>query len=460
MASEWCCEGICCLKITKNLQLMALIDRIIGFYEDIREFNSSNIQDFRGKLKSWIKMGMLAGRIFYVKDMWARDVAALTFASFMALIPFMAMMFVIARGFGYTALLESWISSTFEAQPVVAQTIVNFVHNYIENTQSNYIIGTGIVMFLYTIISLMQKIELTFDDIWHTGERSWKQIVTQYPTILFGLGMMILFASFINVWTVNVIDDVDKIADMGEAIPSFLMHLAAFVPMFFFFVFCYCVIPNTYIRFRSTLVPSFLAGVSMTALQYGYIYLQVFLSSYNVIYGSLAAIPLFLLWLQISWAIVVFGALLCYTNQNLHHYDLDLKYDHVKLEHRIKVCAVVMHLVCHRFNEGKSAYSPQQMHQITRIPQQLINRAVSELLRAKLLVEIRLEKRGSFEESIVLHPIEKIDHLTYGVMIERLFTSGEDVAALADLNQEWEMWKDIDLVNSTFVESGRKIHFV
>lgn len=77
----------------------------------------------------------------------------------MALIPFMAMMFVIARGFGYASLLESWLSTTFEAQPVVAQTIVNFVHNYIENTQSNYIIGTGIVMFLYTIVSLMQKIE-------------------------------------------------------------------------------------------------------------------------------------------------------------------------------------------------------------------------------------------------------------------------------------------------------------
>ena len=117
---------------------MGLIDKIVGFYEDIRELNSSNIQDFRGKMKSWLKMGMLAGRIFYIKDMWARDVAALTFASFMALIPFMAMMFVIARGFGYTAMLESWLSTTFEAQPVVAQTIVNFVHNYIENTQSNY----------------------------------------------------------------------------------------------------------------------------------------------------------------------------------------------------------------------------------------------------------------------------------------------------------------------------------
>ena len=438
---------------------MGVIDRILGFYEDIREFNSSNIKDFRGRFKSWIKMGMLAGRIFYLKDMWARDVAALTFASFMALIPFMAMMFVIARGFGYASLLESWLSTTFEAQPVVAQTIVNFVHNYIENTQSNYIIGTGIVMFLYTIVSLMQKIELTFDDIWHTGERSWKQIVTEYPTILFGLGLLILFASSINVWTVNMVDNVDRIADIGDTIPSFILHLAAFVPMFLFFVFCYYVIPNTYIRVRSTLVPSFLAGVCMTALQYGYIYLQVFLSSYNVIYGSLAAIPLFLLWLQISWAIVVFGALLCHTNQNIHYYDGDLQYDHLKLVQRIKVCGVVMHLVCRRFNHGEQAYTPKEIHDLTKIPQQIVNQSVKELLRARLLVEIRNGKKSSFEESVVLHPIEKIEHLTYGVMIERLFGYGEDISSLAALESDMAMWKDIDIVNAEFIEKGKQIAF-
>lgn len=429
---------------------MGLTDRIINFYKGISEFNSSNIHDFHGKMKSWLKMGMLAARIFYVKDMWARDVAALTFASFMALIPFMAMMFVIARGFGYTALLESWLSSTFQAQPVVAQTIVNFVHNYIENTQSDYIIGTGIVMFLYTILSLMQKIERTFDDIWHAGERSWKKIVTEYPTILFGLGLLILFASSINVWTVNAVDNVDRLVGLGDTIPTFILLIAAFVPMFLFFVFCYCVIPNTYIKFRSTLLPSLLAGVSMTALQYGYIYLQVFLSSYNVIYGSLAAIPLFLLWLQISWAIVVFGALLSYTNQNLHHYDGDLQYHQLKLEQRIKVCAVVMHHVCQHFAEGKPAFTSKALHEETQIPQQIINHAVAELLQAKLLVEVKGDKRGSREESILLHPVENVDHLTYGMMVERLCAYGEEVPRLAK-------WKDIDLVNSDFIEKGKKV---
>lgn len=156
----------------------------------------------------------------------------------------------------------------------------------------------------------------------------------------------------------------------------------------------------------------------------------------------------------------MFGALLCYTNQNLHHYDLDLKYDHVKLEQRIKVCAVVMHQVCHRFNDGEQAFTPKDIHEVTKIPQQIINHAVKELLQAKLLVEIRSEKKGSFEESIILHPIEKIDHLTYGAMIERLFTYGADVVGLAEQNLDGEKWKDIDVLNAEFVEKGKNINFV
>ena len=410
---------------------MKLFDNILRFYTSIRKLDSFSVHDFRGRMKSWMKTGMLAARIFYVKDMWTRDVAALTFASFMALIPFMAMLFVIARGFGYTSLLESWISTTFESQPVVAQTIVNFVHNYIENTESDYIIGTGIVMFLYTIISLMQKIELTFDDIWHAEERSWRKIITEYPTIFLGLGFMILFSSGINVWLVNAVGTVGGYVGIGDTIPSVLLHLAAFVPMSLFFVYCYCVLPNTYVKLRCTLVPALLAGISMTALQYGYIYLQVFLSSYNVIYGSLAALPLFLLWLQISWAITVLGAILCYIIQNLHLYDGDIQYEKLKVVTRLKVCWLVMLHVCKRFVDGERAYTPREIHEETKIPQQVINGAVEELLKANLLVEIRERIRGSREESTMLHPIEQIDHLTYEVMVERLFNYGEDLQ-LAD----------------------------
>ena len=429
---------------------MKLIDRIRSFYTSIRKWDSFSVHDFHGRMKSWMKAGMLAVRIFYVKDMWTRDVAALTFASFMALIPFMAMLFVIARGFGYTSLLESWISTTFESQPVVAQTIVNFVHNYIENTKGDYIVGTGIVMFLYTIISLMQKIELTFDDIWHAKERSWRKVMSEYPTIFLGLGLLILFASSINVWTVNAVSSVGGYVDMGEAIPSFVLHLAAFVPMFLFFVYFFWVLPNTYVRLKSTLVPACLAGVCMTALQYGYIYLQMYLSNYNVIYGSLAALPLFLLWLQISWAITVLGAILCYITQNLHLYDGDIQYDHLKVVSKLKVCALVMHYVCKRFSDGAKAYTPREIHEEAKIPQQVVNGAVDELLKTHLLVEIRGRIRGNREESTMLHPIETLNHLTYGTMVERLFSYGDELQLDDD-------WKNIDIVNDAFIEQGKGI---
>lgn len=264
--------------------------------------------------KSWPKRCFLAGCIFYKRDMWARDVAALTFATFMALIPCMTLLFVMARGFGYTALLESWLNSTFESQPVVAETIVNFVHNYIENTGSNYIIGAGVVMLLYTMISLMQKIESTIDDIWQTGGRSWKKIMTEYPIIFIGLGLLLLFSSAFNVGALKVVENVDRYTKIGETLSSFFQHLVSIGMLVAFFVFFYSTIPNIHVKIRSTLVPSLLAGISMSMFQYGYMYLQVFLSGYNVIYGSLAALPLFLLWLQVSWAITLFGAILC----NLH----------------------------------------------------------------------------------------------------------------------------------------------
>lgn len=433
-----------------------LYDIFIFFTHDIWVLHTSNVDDFSGKVKSWLKTRCLAGRIFIQKDMWARDVAALTFASLMALIPFMAMMFVIARGFGYASILESWLNNIFDSQPIVAETIVGFVKNYISNTSSNYIIGTGIIVMLYTLISLMQKIERTFDDIWHTKERTWLRILAEYPTLFFCCGLMIIFASSFNLLALELVENLrDYIGIDGAIIPTFVLHLAAFIPMFLFFVFCYCVIPNTYVRFRSTLIPALLAGVCMSFLQYGYIYIQVYLSSYNVIYGSLAALPLFLLWLQMSWAITVFGALLSYTNQNLHHYDGDILYDNLSLNKKIKVCAIIMHSVCKRFRDGDMAFTEKELHDLTFIPQQIINGAVNDLLNANLLVEIKSSKSGLREEKSRLHPIEKIANLTFGTMIERLYNAGDDLLFVN--NFKGERWDEIDKLIEKYIKEGQMI---
>lgn len=426
----------------------------VFFRHQIWQFDTLNVNSYRDQSIAWMKTGLLAVRIFVKKDMWVRDVAALTFASLMALIPMMAMLFVVARGFGYSYLVEDWLSDLFEAQPVVAQTIVDLVHNYILNTESNYILGTGIIVLLYTMISLMQKVEGTFDDIWHTGTRSWMKMLREYPMICVCFALMIIFSSSVNVGTVSLMQNVDRYTHMGETVHSSMLHFVAFVPLCLFFMFCYHVIPNTYVRFRSTIVPSILAGLSMSILQYGYFYLQMFLSSYNVIYGSLAALPLFLLWMQFSWAIAVMGGILCYTNQNLHHFDGDIEYCDLRHDKKMQVCALVMHLVCHRFAQGQRAYTPRELREVSLIPQQIINSAVSDLLKAGLLVEVRGRKGGVHEEQNMLHPIETLPHLTYGTMVQRLDAAGDDLPLSTDTLKRWP--ELLDLYNK-YIEEGKQL---
>lgn len=435
---------------------MGIIKNFSSFYNNIRKWNTSNINSYQDRMKSWIKTFILAGRMFYVKDMWARDVAALTFASFMALIPCMAMIFVMGRGFGYTAIIESWLSATFESQPIVAETISDFVNNYIENTKSNYIIGAGVMMLLYTVISLMQKIERTFDDIWHTEERSWKKIATEYPTIFFGLGLLVLFSSSLNVWAIQIVKNVDAYSGIGEVIPTFIIRMASMISLVLFYIFCYVTIPNTHVKIQHTLIPSLLAGICMSMLQYGYIYLQVFLSSYNMIYGSLAAIPLFLLWLQITWAISILGAILCYTRQNLHHYDGDIEYENLDYLSRIKVCTLVMHHVCKAFLSGEKALTSKDIHFLTDIPQQIVNHGVTALTKAGLIVEISDKSNSSFEESARLHPVEDVHRLTYGVMIERLNLSGDDISQLFT-GEDNNRWKNINEIYDRYIMDGKSL---
>ncbi len=435
---------------------MRIVESLTSFYDKVRRWNTSDMNDVHNRAGSWIKTFVLAGRMFYVKDMWARDVAALTFASFMALIPCMAMLFVIVRGFGYTSMLESWLYTTFESQPVVARTIADFVRNYVENTQGNYIISAGILMLLYTVFSLMQKIERTFDDIWHTDERSWKKTVIEYPTIFFGLGLLVIFSSGFNVFAIRIVENVDTYADVGDVIPTFFLRLVSMVSLILFYVFFFCTIPNVSVKIRYTLVPSVIAGICMSMLQYGYMYLQVFLSSYNVIYGSLAAIPLFLLWMQITWAITVWGVILCYMRQNIHLYDGDLQYDSIHNAGRTKVCAVIMHHVCRNFRDGGNALTLVGLCSITGIPQQIVNGAAKELVRAGLLVEIKDKENDSSEESTMLHPIEDIRRITFGLMVERLDSLGGDVGFV--LTEEDSLgYRKADELYQRYIQEGKNL---
>jgi membrane protein len=165
-----------------------------------------------------------------------------------------------------------------------------------------------------------------------------------------------------------------------------------------------------------------LAGVAMQWLQFFYINSQLWVTGYNAIYGSFAALPLFMLWVQISWTICLFGAELSYATQNLDYYDYNVHTADISHRYRMMLSVVLMSRICRRFADGRPPYSAGELREETGIPIRIVNDLLFKLQEARLLIEISADEKGGASRYM---PAESLDNLSVGVMIDRLEAQGK-----------------------------------
>jgi membrane protein len=234
----------------------------------------------------------------------------------------------------------------------------------------------------------------------------------------------------------------------------FLIDLLPFVLMSAMFMALYVFMPNTHVRFSSVVVPGILAGFAMQGLQIVYIHSQLFLSSYNAIYGSFAALPLFMLWVQISWTICLFGAELCCTNQNLDYYDYDAHPGEISHRYKILLATLLMSRICRRFVKGLKPYTALELREETTIPIRFVNDLLYELIDAGLLLEITSDEKG--EESRFM-PAEDTSNLSLGVMVDRLESRGQWKIDLDVSNLFQDEWAKAVALRSNYLRNAREI---
>jgi membrane protein len=184
-------------------------------------------------------------------------------------------------------------------------------------------------------------------------------------------------------------------------------------------------------------VPGILAGIAMQWLQFVYIHSQMWVTGYNAIYGSFAALPLFTLWVQISWTICLFGAELTYTSQNLDYYDYDARTDDISHRYQLMLSALLMSRICRRFADGVKAPTADDLRQETGVPIRIVNDLIFKLIESRLLIEISSDEKG---ESSRYVPAESLDNLNVGVMVDRLEAQGNwkiDLPVGNLLSDEW-----------------------
>ena len=413
------------------------IQQLIHFFKTgIWQITRGDVSPLRYLMVNVMKKILLAVRFFTAKRVLTKA-SALTYSTLLAIVPILAVVFAIARGFGYSKYIEVWFRDALSSQPQTADIIIGFVNSYLVHTKSGIFLGIGLLFMLYTVLMLVSNIEEAFNEVWQVKKsRSVFRTFTDYLAMFFVFPILIVISSGISIFLATVADSMPDFLMLGSAVRT-LIDLTPYVLMSLLFIALYIFMPNTKVKLSSVVVPGILAGIAMQGLQFVYIHSQIFLSSYNAIYGSFAALPLFMLWMQISWTICLFGAELCYTNQNLDYYDYDANAGEISHRYRLMLCALLMSRICKRFAEGRKPYSLLELRKETNIPIRFVNDLLYELIDANLLIEVTSDEKG--EESRFM-PSEDLSNLTLGTMIDRLEARGRwkidlDVSGL--LSQEW-----------------------
>ena len=271
-----------------------------------------------------VRKAILTVRFFTEKRVMA-EAAALTYSSLLAMVPILAVVFAIARGFGYNKYIEKWFLNSLSSQPEAANVIVGFVNSYLVHIQGGVFLGVGLIFMLYTVLMLVNNIEETFNQIWQVNNaRPIMRSLANYLAMFLLFPIIIIVSMGLSIVMTTLADKIDDILVLGPVV-SKLLDLSPSLLLSILFIVLYVYMPNTKVRLSCAIVPGILAGLAMHVLQLFYIYAQIWVTAYNAIYGSFAALPLFMLWLQFSWTICLFGAQLTYTNQNLNRIGINLE---------------------------------------------------------------------------------------------------------------------------------------
>ena len=428
--------------------------RAIQFFQtDIWKISSDEVSPPAFLLLEITKKLLLAIRFFTARRV-LQKASALTYSTLLAIVPITAVVFAIARGFGYNKYIEVWFRDAFESQPQVAEVIIGFVNSYLVHTKSGVFLGIGLVFMLYTVLMLVSNVEDAFNEIWQVKKpRSIFRTFTDYLAMFFLFPIILVITSGISIFMATIADSMPDLLLLGPAI-RFLIDLIPYLLMSSMFIALYIFMPNTHVKAVNAIAPGILAGSAMQGLQIFYIHSQIFLSSYNAIYGSFAALPLFMLWLQISWTICLFGAELCYTNQNLDYFDYDADTGEISHRYKMLLNALLLSRICRRFANGQRPLSALELSTDTTVPIRIVNDLLYAQIAAGLVIEITGDEKG---ETSRFMPAEDIRHLTLGVMVDRLESVGTWKIDLDVSSLFTEKWSQAMELRSTYLRDARQI---
>jgi membrane protein len=348
----------------------------------------------------------------------------------MAIVPVFALLLGITKGFGMNEQLLTSLGASFEQQGEIIQMLTNFSESLLTQGRSSVVTGVSVLFLIWAVLSLLTNIEASFNDIWQVKKpRPWSRKIADYLTIIVIAPIFFVASSSITVMLHS------KLVISNSEVMSYVVPLAraaikfsSYLLIWGVFTFIYIAMPYTKVRLVPGIIAGVIAGSAALLMQNFYIYSQVMVTKYSAIYGSFAAIPLFLIFAQLSWLILLFGAELAFAIQNVERYEYELNSQNVSQKYKKLIALLITKFIVSSFENGEKPLTSEKIAHKIGLPVRLARELAYELTECNILIETHTsdDKVNAYIPAMDIHKI------TVGMVLERLEGQGSENFALAE----------------------------
>ena len=419
-----------------------MIKRILKFIEEgIWSIRVENYHPVLAFLLRQLRIILMAVKGFKMNRIQLRA-SALTYYTVLSVVPIAAMIFGIAKGFGFEDKLEAELRLKLaerEEFADVLEYIIEFAQNMLSNVNGGVIAGAGVILLFWSIMSVLGNIERSFNAIWRIKKsRALVRKFSDYLSLMLIAPVMLFLSSTVTVFISDAVTQSDSFIQVLGPVVQFLVKLIPYTLIFLLFTLLYVIMPNTKVSFKSGLYAGLIAGIIFQLTQWVYVTFQVGITKYGSIYSGFAALPLFLIWLQTSWLIVLLGAEISFAFQNIGEYEHDSESINVNPYNKRLLTFLIIHLIVKRFSNGQEPLTSEQLSQELGIPIRLARDILFDLTESQLIIEVTTESPK--ERSYV--PSMDISKLNISFVVEKLDMRGEG-SLMAEETEDLKAFSDI-----------------
>ncbi|SHJ79811.1 membrane protein [Reichenbachiella agariperforans] len=346
------------------------------------------------------------------KDNIAIKASATTYLSLLSIVPLMAIVLGVSKGFGLEGVIEEELDRLFLGQDVVKEAILGFAQEMLNNTKGGVIVGVSVIVLFFTVMRLLHNLEEVFNDIW--GKQRSRNLIrkfTDYLALLIFAPILVILSGGVTIFIENKIRSFSRISELEDLltpVAAFFVQLSPFVLIWLLFTLIYIIMPNVKVTFKSGVIAGMIAGTLFQLAQWGFINFSFLMGGYGAVYGGLAVLPVFFFFTQLSWTIVFIGGELSYAIQNEKEFIPEERKIQFSYSEKRKIAITVMMAIVKAFESGEPPYTKMLLCKKLEIPHRFISNAVNRLVNAGMLTK-SLHDEESHHVYLPSRDINKID---------------------------------------------------